>query len=78
MTTVTRKRNKPNSINAERYKVWSASVNSLAITLAIVFPGPKILVGIILALPITMVTAIVSPKALPRDNNTPANKPDLV
>src|SRR6185437_14852120 len=75
--TVTRNNTSPISINADKYRLLAASVNSFAITLAIVFPGAKILFGITLVFPITIVTAIVSPNALPSDNKTPANNPDL-
>src|SRR5215471_7606072 len=78
ITTVTINSTSPNSINADKYTVFAASVNSFAITLAIVFPGANMLSGKMLVLPITIVTAIVSPNALPRDNNKPANKPDFV
>jgi len=53
-----------------------ASVNSFAITDAIVFPGEKIEVGIILEFPIIIVTAIVSPNALPKANKAPAKIPE--
>src|ERR1700761_51936 len=74
MITVTTNNINPNSTNAEKYNVWSASVNSLAITLAIVLPGPKMMFlnesPMALVFPITIVTAIVSPNALPSDNKT--------
>jgi hypothetical protein len=50
----------------------------LAITLAMVFPGLKIPVGIECVFPINMVTAMVSPRALPKASSKPANKPDFV
>lgn len=52
------------AISALNFKP-SASPNWLAMTEAIVFPGLKIPLGIRLAFPISMVTAIVSPSALP-------------
>ena len=71
MITVTKKSTRPSSTNAERYSVWSASVNSFAITDAMVLLGPNIsslkLGAILVVLPISMVTAIVSPSARPND-----------
>ena len=78
MTVATTNKNKPISIKAEVYIFPVASENSLAITLAIVFPGLKIPVGIERVFPINIVTAIGSPKALPNANSNPANKPDFV
>ena len=78
MTVPTQNKNKPISIKAEVYIFPVASENSLAITLAFVFPGLKIRVGIAWVFPISIVTAIVSPKALPNANSKPANNPDFV
>ncbi len=61
ITTVTRKRYQAPARSGQRGRpVLSASVNSLAMTLAMVFPGAKIFFGSMLVLPMTMVTAIVS------------------
>jgi len=58
------------------------AANSFAITLAMVLPGPKKtslkVLAMALVLPISTVTAIVSPNARPRDNRMPANKPERV
>lgn len=66
---------KPISISEEVYNFVVASVNSFAIKLAIVCPGENILSGILLEFPITIVTAIVSPKALPKERRKPAKIP---
>ena len=52
-----------------------ASVNSLAITLASVYPGLKRDAAICGVLPITIVTAIVSPRARPKPRITAPNNP---
>src|SRR3989338_11122444 len=56
---------KPSANNVERWKS-AASPNSLASVEAIEVPGEKRDVGMRLALPITKVTAMVSPRARPR------------
>ena len=56
----------PTSTSDERYKSLSASVNSLAMTDAIVECGSKTDQSATGRLPITIVTAIVSPMARPR------------
>jgi hypothetical protein len=66
---------KPSSISEEICKELVASVNSFAITLARVLAGSKRVLGIAFLFPITIVTAIVSPNALPRDKPIPANIP---
>ena len=71
-------RNKPISMSAEVYNWPVASENSLAITLAMVLPGLKMPVGMAWVFPISIVTAIVSPKARPSASKSPANKPDFV
>lgn len=73
---VMRKSSSPISIKEDRYKASTASVNSLAITLAMVLEGLKMLAGKKWELPITMVTAMVSPRALPRERRMPANIPE--
>src|SRR6266403_1366997 len=65
-TIVTKNSAKPISIKAERYRSPVASVNSLASTLAMVYPGANSDVAISGRLPITIVTAMVSPSARPK------------
>src|SRR5258707_621556 len=60
---VSRKRTSPSAISDCKYKSPVASVNSLAITAAIEQPGAKSEAAILGVLPITMVTAMVSPRA---------------
>src|SRR5205823_8012176 len=67
----------PISNNAWRYISVVASVNSFAITLARVYPGLKSDAAICGVLPITIVTAMVSPRARPRPRMTAPNKPFL-
>src|SRR6202453_5152533 len=55
-TMVTKNKANPISINAERYRLPVASVNSLASTLAMVYPGANNDLAISGRLPITMVT----------------------
>src|SRR5208282_6511924 len=62
-TIVTKNSARPISINAERDRSPVASVNSLARTLAMVDLGAKSDLAISGRLPITMVTAMVSPSA---------------
>jgi len=75
---VTTNNNKPISTNDAEYTEPTASLNSLAIKLAIVFDGLKILVGSFGELPIKTVTAIVSPNARPNDKRNPAEIPDML
>ncbi len=60
---VIRNSTSPNSISALRYKSPVASVNSLAITAAIVYPGANREALMCGSFPITIVTAMVSPRA---------------
>ncbi len=53
-----------------------ASVNSLAITAAMVYPGAKSDAAISCRFPITIVTAIVSPNARPNPRITAPTIPD--
>ena len=62
----------------EVYKTPSASVNSFAREEAILFPGFIIDEDNLCAFPITKVTAMVSPKALPRPSITPPTTPIFV
>src|SRR6266436_7505547 len=71
------KRTSPISNNACRYISVVASVNSLASTLASVYPGLKSDAAICGVLPITIVTAIVSPSARPKPRITAPNNPFL-
>src|SRR5262249_1752912 len=64
--SVTAKRSRPISDSAERCRSSAASAYSLATTLAIVCDGANSDAAISARLPITMVTAIVSPSARPR------------
>src|SRR5205807_892483 len=65
MTVITNSR-KPTSKRAERYMVVVASLNSLAMAAAIVKPGCSTETLMSCRLPISMVTAMVSPSARPR------------
>ena len=56
----------------------TASVNSLAIVAEIVVPGARIEAEILCALPITKVTAMVSPSARPRPSMIPPITPTRV
>src|SRR2546428_3777925 len=58
--------NNPISINACKYNSSAASLNSLAITAAMVYCGLNSDSAMTGALPMTIVTAIVSPSARPR------------
>src|SRR5208283_3939633 len=64
------------SINELIYKSDVASVNSFAITLAIEYAGLKSEAEISGLLPMTIVTAIVSPIALPKPSNVAPTIPD--
>ena len=66
ITTVMTNRTSPISISADRYRSSAASVNSLAMTAAIVYCGAKSEVETWGLLPMTIVTAIVSPIARPK------------
>ncbi len=76
MMVVTRKSRSPSSIKLERYRLPVASLNSLAMALARVLAGLKMPFGTKLEFPMTMVTAMVSPRALPRERRIPAMIPD--
>src|SRR5699024_9726490 len=69
--TDTRKRMRPVAMRAERCSSPTASANSLAMMLAIVAAGANNPVGKSVRLPMTMVTAIVSPRARPSERTTP-------
>src|SRR5204863_4036845 len=69
-TIVIRNSTSPISINACRYNSSAASVNSFAMTAAIVYCGAKSDVLTCGLLPMTIVTAIVSPSARPRPSMT--------
>ena len=66
----------PTTKSDSRWNGSVASVNSLAITLGIVAPWPKMLVVIASTLlPISIVTAIVSPNARPRPSRLAPKMP---
>ena len=67
MIAVIRNNNNPIAISELSFSP-SASPNWLAITLAIVFPVEVSEVGRLFVFPMSMVTAIVSPKARPSAN----------
>src|ERR1051325_237540 len=67
---VMRNSTSPISTSACRYSSSAASVNSLAMTAAIVYCGAKSEALICGLLPMTIVTAIVSPSARPRPSIT--------
>src|SRR5439155_20149037 len=73
---VTTNSNNPTSISAATYKSVVASVNSLASTLAMVYDGARIEAEISGRLPITMVTAMVSPSARPSPSTTAPKIPE--
>src|SRR5258708_15567638 len=68
--TVMMKRSRPISIRACRYSSSAASVNSLAMTAAIVYCGLNIEAATCGEMPSTIVTAIVSPSARPKPSMT--------
>src|SRR5207244_8340347 len=74
----TMRRTNPTTKRDSRWNGSVASVNSLAITLDIVAPWPRML-GLILRtlLPMTMVTAMVSPNARPSPSIEAPMTPDL-
>ena len=65
-------------MSAEKYTSPTASVNSLASAEAMLFPGAISDFDSWCALPITKVTAIVSPSARPRPSMMPPMTPTLV
>ena len=67
---------KPTAIRAEECNLSPASPNSLAIKLDIVLPGANKFGVILIVLPISIVTAIVSPITLLKDNINPAKIPE--
>src|SRR5882762_3168833 len=69
-TNVSRNSTSPNSISALKYKLPVASENSFARTAAMEYPGEKREAEIVGLLPMTMVTAIVSPSARASARNT--------
>ena len=69
---------KPSVINAEKCAGSDASLNSFASEEAIELPGSNNFAEMLYALPITKVTAIVSPSARPRPSMMPPITPTLV
>src|SRR6185437_6077494 len=65
----------PRAISEEVYRSPTASVNSLAMAEEIVVPGARMEALMRCALPITKVTAMVSPSALPKPSMTPPTMP---
>src|SRR5579863_4846331 len=76
-TNVKRKSTRPSSIRALKYKFPVASENSLASTAAIEYPGENRDAAILGLLPMTMVTAMVSPSARASARNTEPKMPIL-
>src|SRR5262245_27801080 len=74
-TSVMTNRTSPISMSAERYRALAASVNSLASTAAIVYCGANSDSDTCGLLPITIVTAIVSPSARPKPSITAPTMP---
>src|SRR5262249_55081280 len=72
---VMRNNSAPSAINDDVYRSPTASVNSLAMEAEMVVPGASNEGLIRWALPITKVTAMVSPSALPRPNMMPPTMP---
>ena len=70
MMSVMMNSTRPISTSAERYRSSAASANSLAITAAIVYWGAKRDTDTLGLLPMTMVTAMVSPRARPKPSMT--------
>src|SRR5262249_3360261 len=77
-TVVIRNRIRPSSISAAKYRSPTPPVNSLARAEAMLLPGAISEVDSRCALPITKVTAMVSPSARPSPSMTPPITPTLV
>src|SRR5437763_6809285 len=77
MKTVMIKSSSPISMSACTYSSSAASVNSLAMTAAIVYCGLYSEAEMIGLLPMTMVTAMVSPSARPKPSMTAPRMPLL-
>src|SRR4029077_4234233 len=75
MTSVITNSTNPTSIRAAMWRSVSASVNSLSRTAAIVYCGAKSEAEILGLLPMTIVTAIVSPSARPKPSITAPTMP---
>ena len=75
MTSVTTSRIRASSTSTERNRRVSASMYWFASRLAIESPAPKIGFSIVARLPMSMVTAIVSPSARPSARKPPATMP---
>src|SRR5512146_3197013 len=74
--TVTMNRPAPTAISDDRSRSLVASLNSFAISDAIVYPGANSEAEMSCALPITIVTAIVSPSARPSPRMIPPMIPE--
>ena len=68
-------RTRPISTSAPRCSASPASVNSFAMTAAIVYCGAKIDAAAFGVLPMTIVTAMVSPSARPKPSITAPTMP---
>ena len=75
MMSVMANKTRPISMSAFRYSSSAASVNSLAMTAAIVYCGAKSEADTCGLLPMTMVTAMVSPRARPKPSITAPTMP---
>ena len=73
---MTTNKSSPTSASADKYRLPVASLNSLAITLAMVYEGANKEALISLRLPITIVMAIVSPNARPKPRMVAPTKPE--
>src|SRR5208283_5920495 len=73
----TKNNTNPISIKDDKYMLEAASANSLASTLAKVYPGENNDAVITAVLPIIMVTAMVSPMARPKAKITAPKIPAL-
>src|SRR5690625_1363258 len=71
----TRNSQKPTAIRLDRCRLSTASRTSLTMTEGIVAAGPNRVRGSRAELPISMATAIVSPRARPKERTAPAMMP---
>jgi hypothetical protein len=76
MIVITNRTN-PTAISADRCRSPDASLNSLAISDAIVYAGANSDAEISGRLPMTIVTAMVSPRARPSPKMMPPMMPDF-
>ena len=76
MSVLITKRRSAISMRLAEVHVAGASENSLAMRLAMVFPGLNTLRVMLFELPMTIVTAMVSPKARPSERRIPPKMPE--